>query len=222
MFLPKAKKYFTSNLKEYLDNLKKIFNSIQEVSNSDVIIDSSKSPVYSYLLSLLDDVDLYVIHLIRDPRGVAYSRQKKMIQPDKSNLLYMECYSSFKSSLLWDVRNITSEIMWGSKHEHYLKLKYEDFIENPKNIVLQILKMLNLSPSKLPFISDDEVELGMNHSVWGNPSRFKVGKVKLKIDNEWKEKLNTKDRLISSVVTFPLLLKYGYSKLFEKRQSEED
>ena len=89
-------------------------------------------------------------------------------------------------------------------------IKYEDFASEPKAVVNKILDFISESRALTPFISSNEIELGINHSAWGNPSRFKIGKVELKIDNEWKNKLNTFDKFISTVCTFPLLLKYGY------------
>ncbi|OGI20922.1 MAG: hypothetical protein A3B68_01765 [Candidatus Melainabacteria bacterium RIFCSPHIGHO2_02_FULL_34_12] len=210
ILFPNAKNIFSKKLEKYINNLQKLFDSMSKSTNSNVIIDSSKSTVYSYILSLLDNVDLYFIHLIRDPRGIAYSRQKRLIQPDKERIIYMEQYGPFRSSLMWDVRNLTSEILWRKDNSHYLMLRYEDFINYPKETIKNILKLINEENKNLPFISDTEVNLNTNHSVWGNPSRFKTGVVKLKLDEEWKEKLKPIDKIISTLITLPLLKKYNY------------
>lgn len=212
LLLPGSKKILKENLKEYIGNLDKLFDSISKITNSEVIIDSSKTTISSFILSLLDNVDLYLIHLVRDPRGIAYSRQKKLVQPDKSQVTYMEQFSPWRSSLMWNARNVISELLWRNK-PNYLMLRYEDFIGNPKGTIEDILKFTNETDKDLSFISGSEVDLNLNHSVWGNPSKFKVGKVKLKIDDEWKVKLNTKDKLISTISTLPLLMKYDYKIL---------
>ncbi len=215
IFLPGVKSFINSNLSFYIKNHGKLLNTLSNVSNSRVIIDTSKSPIYGLLLSQIEEVDPYFIHLVRDPRGIAYSRQKKMlVQPDENRPLVMKQENPVLSSLLWNLRNTAAEHLCKNMKNKYLFFKYDDFILNPKATITKILSLVNEETSSLPFISDYEVKLGANHSVWGNPNRFESGIVKLKLDEEWKEKLNKKDRLISTLITFPLLRKYGY-KLIE-------
>lgn len=207
--LPGGEQYFKSKALS-VPEMEKLFIGIHEISNSRVIVDTTKSPVYGYLLSLMDNLDVYVIHLVRDPRGIAYSRKKKMLQPDKEQEIYIERFNSFDSSIKWDVRNIFSEFLWEKNRNKYLMIRYEDFIAKPKEIISEILNFISESDASMPFTSDNEVELSVNHSVWGNPSRFKKGKIELKPDNEWKTKLTGFDRFISTACTFPLLSRYGY------------
>ena len=58
MFMPWAKKHFSTSLNIYLNNLQKLFNGIKDSTASKVIIDSSKSTVYGYLLSIMENIDL--------------------------------------------------------------------------------------------------------------------------------------------------------------------
>ena len=207
--LPFGEKYFKSHALS-LPEVEKLFLSIQEITGCKVIVDTTKSPLWGYLLSLMDNLDVYVIHLVRDPRGIAYSRKKKIIQPDKEKTIYLERFNSFDSSLKWNVRNLLSESLWEKNKDKYLMVRYEDFARKPKMVVSTILDFISESDVSIPFTSENEVELSINHSAWGNPSRFKTGKIELKADDEWQNKLNSFDRLISTACTFPLLLKYGY------------
>jgi hypothetical protein len=209
-FLPLGNEYFKNQLGFYMDIVKKLFESIITTTNSKIIVDSTKAILYSYLLSLMDDIELHVLHIIRDPRGVAFSRQKKKIQPDSEEVIYMHQSGILKSSMLWDIRNFATEFSWGKSLKSYTKIRYEDFVGKPKMTFTKILETVGESSSKLPFISDNEIELKKNHTVWGNPSRFKTGIVKLKLDEEWRTKMKPSDRLITTFLTFPLLLRYGY------------
>lgn len=210
-FLPMADKIFVSRLGAYLEHVKKLFSSIWSVTGSRVIVDSSKSSLYGYALSLINEIDVYVVHLIRDPRGVAYSRQKTMLQPNNGEEVYMQKFSTFDSSLIWDIRNIATESYWKSKPKKYLMIRYEDFASHPKKTVSKVLDFIGESPSLSPFIADNKIEIKSNHSVWGNPSRFKTGLVELKLDEEWKHKMGKLDKFVSTALTLPWLLKYGYS-----------
>ena len=215
-FLPSGEKYFKSHAAS-LPEVEKLFLSIQDVTNCKVIVDTTKSPLWGYLLSLMDNLDIYAIHLVRDPRGIAHSRQKKMIQPDKEKKIYIEQFNSFDSSLKWNVRNLLSEYLWKGKKDKYLMIRYEDFTREPKAILSEILRFVSEPDASTPFVSEKVVELNINHSVWGNPSRFKTGKIELKIDNEWKSKLNVFDKFVSTACTLPLLLKYGYQITSEEK-----
>ncbi len=210
IFFPAGRKSINSHLKSYIENQEKLFDALKDITGSRVIIDSSKSPFYGYLLTQVKNIDLYFIHLIRDPRGIAFSRQKKLVQPDNTQETFMQTYSSLSSSLLWNIRNLVSEKLCKELKNKSMTLHYSDFVKDPKGTVKNILELIDEHPSKLPFTSDDEVTLGTNHSVWGNPVRFQNGTVKIKSDEEWREKLNKKDKLISTLITLPFLIKYGY------------
>lgn len=213
LLLPIAKNFFLSRLQSYVKNLERLFYAIQEITRTNVIIDSSKSSFYGYLLSKLTNVDLYTIHLVRDPRGIAYSRQKRVIEPDPNETIYMKQYNSITNSLMWNIRNLSCELLWKKSKTKCIMIRYEDFISNPKETISSILGLVKEKSSDCPFTSHDEVKLGENHTIWGNPTRFQKGTVKLKLDEEWKEKLNKKDKIFSVALTFPLFVRYGYKVL---------
>ena len=52
------------------------FESIRAVSGEPVIVDSTKSPVRAFALGMIPGIDLYVVHLVRDGRGVIASLRK--------------------------------------------------------------------------------------------------------------------------------------------------
>jgi hypothetical protein len=70
--LPRRETILASRLQDYLVGLEKLYQGIRAYTGSKVIIDSSKSLLYGYLLGMLPTIDLYVLHIVRDPRGVAY------------------------------------------------------------------------------------------------------------------------------------------------------
>ena len=70
------------NIEAYRRILTKLYCAIQSVSGSQVIVDSSKGPRYAMLLNEIPEIDLRVVHLVRDSRGVVYSWQKKHVKPE--------------------------------------------------------------------------------------------------------------------------------------------
>jgi Sulfotransferase family len=202
-FLPNSQSKLKSRLEDYRVILDKLYRAIHEVTGSRVIVDDSNHPGYAYTLSMMSNIDLYIIHLIRDPRATAYSwsqRQKKGLGT----------YSIRDNALGWTMRNIVTESLAGTVSGKYLRIFYEDFAAQPKSTIERILHKIDEQPSQLPFISENEVKLGISHSVFGNPNRTDSGAIKIKLDDEWKQKIDKTARRKVTTLTFPLLLKYGY------------
>jgi hypothetical protein len=202
-FLPHGQAKIKSRLQDYHVILDKLYRAIRDVTGSRVIVDDSNHPGYAYTLSMMPEVDLYIIHLIRDPRATAYSwsqRKKKGLGT----------YSIRDNSLGWGIRNIVTESLAEKVKGKYLRLFYEDFASQPRLTIERILDLLNEQPEQLPFISENEVQLGVSHSVFGNPNRTNSGAIAIKLDDEWKRKLDKSDNQTVTMLTFPLLIKYGY------------
>jgi hypothetical protein len=71
--------------------------------------------------------------------------------------------------------------------------------------------MVGRPNAPLDFIRGTEVQLAPTHSVSGNPVRFAHGPVSLRIDDAWKRELAANARKITTILTLPLLTRYGYS-----------
>ena len=53
--------------------------------------------------------------------------------------------------------------------------------------------------------------MGPVHALAGNPSRFKDGPIEIRRDDRWKTDQPRGQRAIVSLLTWPLLRRYGYS-----------
>lgn len=73
--------WFTTNLKAYQKQLLHLYQAVQETSGCRFIVDSSKNPAYAKILAEIPQVKLYVVHLVRDSRGVAFSLSKRKQRP---------------------------------------------------------------------------------------------------------------------------------------------
>lgn len=209
MLAPLGKSLTRARLDGYLESLGRLYRGIQEETGSRVIVDSSKLPSYGYVLDMVPGVDLYVVHLVRDSRAVAYSWLRKKFQPDTES--FLERHSVFESPVVWSVWNSVSEVFWRQSPERYLRLRYEDFVDQPQEAIGRILGLVRENVTQLPFTEGREVELGVNHTVAGNPSRFETGRVELRLDEEWKSRMKRSDRLVVTALSAPLLWRYGYS-----------
>ncbi|GIU00844.1 sulfotransferase family protein [Sulfurovum sp. TSL6] len=199
------------DLMEIINAYYELYKAILKTTGKKYVLDASKHPVFALLLSMHPDIELSVIHLVRDVRGVAYSWRKKKIRPEiTTHQELMPRYSVIRTAISWDVVNFIGNYV-GQQVNTYTLLRYEDIIQNPKNEISNILELLKLKDETNHIFMDEKtVQLNQNHTVSGNPMRFKTGEVNLRLDEEWKEKMNKKDQIITNVFTFPLLKKYRY------------
>ena len=196
-------------LEKLLLNYRRLYEAIGSVTDSRVIVDSSKEPAHGYAMSLVPGIDFRVLHLIRDPRAAAYSWLKKKPQPDSEEIEHMVRFSPTKSSALWDSWNASAEALWRHTPQEYLRVRYEDFVADPRKSFERILRLVGVT-AELPLAGEREVRLGVSHTVSGNPNRFDTGSVELRPDHEWISRMRPRDRTLVTALTFPLLPHYGY------------
>jgi len=195
---------------EYQELLASLYRALHDQTNCRVIVDSSKSPVYARLLGRVPELDVYVIHLVRDPRATAYSWSRVKPLPDFSDDRSMIRQTALVSARRWLRWQVGIELLWNRRQGRYLLLRYEDFVRNPQASLERILNLVEETPQTLPFVDENAVRLSQTHSVSGNPTRFKTGVVELRHDQEWLDRIRKVDRLSVTALTWPLLLRYRY------------
>jgi Sulfotransferase family len=209
MLAPRGERVLKERLEKLLMNYGRLYDAIASVTGSRVVVDSSKEPAHGYAMSMVPGVDFRVVHLIRDPRAAAYSWLKKKPQPDSEEIEHMVRFSPAKSSALWDTWNASAETLWRRTPERYLRLRYEDFVAEPRKSLARILGLVGVT-AELPLAGEREVRLGVSHTVSGNPNRFETGAVELRPDQEWVSSMSPRDRALVTALTLPLLKHYGY------------
>jgi hypothetical protein len=194
--------------------LSDVYRATAQLTGVRVVVDSSKTPATALLLSGMDSIDLYVVHVVRDPRAVAHSWQRHRPTFDPHRPEEMHRLGPVRSSLRWLGTNILAEAVGAKLPEgRYTRLRYETFVENPRAEIARLERFMGEKPAEEPFIDDHAVLLQPNHTVWGNRSRFRSGEVKLRRDEEWRKRASFSTLSIASAVTFPLLFRYDYPRL---------
>lgn len=186
-----------------------LLGAIQETTGSRVVVDSTKGPGYGSFLQREAGVELYVVHLVRDPRAVVNSRLRRASRHSSAP---REAPATF--ALIWDVWNAAIELVW--RRGRYLQLRYEDFVAHPEDAVRNIAAFVGeKSVDRLPFHSAATADVVLTHSVAGNRSRFLAGEVRIELDDEWRtaRRLGAADRLAVAALTWPLRVRYGYSRI---------
>jgi hypothetical protein len=200
---PKRQHQRHTRLQDYISVLSHLYPAIQATTQAQIIVDDSLHPGYAYTLSLVPNLELYLVHLVRDPRGCAYSWQKRQKQG-------LGTYTLSQSAFGWALRNLSIEVLRTCPSIQFLRLRYEDFVQNPPVAIRKILKQVGLESQPLPFVSDFEVNIGPTHSVFGNSNRMMTGLTEIRSDQVWKTKMSQLDKLKVVSLTWPFLAKYGY------------
>jgi hypothetical protein len=190
--------------------LERLYRAIQRVSGARVIVDSSKRWTYAVLLSLLPFADLRVVHLVRDSRAVAYSWAKNKESPAVVGGRLMPQRTPAQASRDWSIRNYSYDFLSG--FTHLSRLRYEDFVNDPTFYLAETLIRVGFDDEAggPPVVRGREISPSVDHTVSGNPSRFRTGTIELQPDEEWKVKIRGADKNVVTALTAPLLLKYGY------------
>lgn len=202
---------FGAELERYGEYLTRVFGAIREESGAKVVVDSSMSPPHGLVLRRIPGIDLRLVHLVRDARGVAHSSMKVVERPEITDGVdYMPTYSPLRSAARWLAANLTFEFLGRSVPD--LRVRYETFVRDPRGVLTAIADHvgLPLQPDDLSFISSHEVELAVNHTAAGNPMRFKTGTLPLRVDEAWRDGLAERDRRLVTAVAWPLLRRYRY------------
>lgn len=209
--LPRLSRHFRSKLAEYADVLERLYSAVASASGSEVIVDSTKRPGYGFVLRRAPGIDLRVVHLVRDSRGVAFSWTKRVQRPEVHDRVeYMPSYSSFWAGARWLVTNALFHLLRACGAEGP-RVRYECLMRAPHASLQRIAReALGHESAAVRVPGDPEWVTGPNHAVAGNPIRLKGKEITLRPDEEWRTKMTGRQRLVIVLLTWPLLLRYGY------------
>ena len=208
---PAAAPGYRGSLDRYTETLAHLYRAIRGVGSARAAVDSSKSPSTAFLLRRIPAIDLRVVHLIRDVRGVAYSWTKLVRRPDaRERELYMHQYHPVRMAARWLYRCALMDLLGTLQPQ--IAVHYEDMVRDAGGTLLRIASGLGLSatPESLRFVSNGTVTLRPNHTVMGNPIRLHVGPLPLRLDEEWRTAMPSLHRRLVTAVGWPMLMRYGY------------
>ncbi len=194
-----------SQFKDVIARFSGIYRIVSSENPQAVLLDSSKSPVFGYAISFLSEIELHVIHLIRDGRAVAHSWQREKYSPALEG--YLPMYHPAKSAFEWSFRNL---IALGLRFfsDSYSLVRYETLASDPVGVLSKLGKQIGIEPVRPE--EAGSFELLKNHTIGGNPMKFAGKQVSVKIDDEWKRAMKIRYRLIVGLLAFPCLLMFGY------------
>jgi len=214
---PAMRPAFRRALDEYMSYYQRIYAAIAEASGCSFIVDSSKHASLAFCLGRCQDLDLRIVHVVRDSRAVAYSWTKEVNRPDGAAGSYMTRYSPATSAVQWNVQNGAMHLL-ARTGTPILRVRYEDAARAPEAVLRGIAAFAGLAVAggALRFLGgagDDRwAEFRAAHTASGNPMRFTTGRIPIRCDESWRTAMPTGQRRIVTALTLPLLSHYGYAR----------
>ena len=197
-------------LDEYAGVLRDVYVAIASVSERPAVIDSTKIATHALVLRRAG-LALRVVHLVRDSRGVVFSWQKTVVRPDAADQPdVMLRYGSTTASVRYVLYNGYAHLL-GMLGLPYLLLRYEDVARDPEPALRAVLGLLGLVPDATPQGGSDGLRLRATHTIDGNPMRLQSGPVRVALDERWRREMPPRSRRWVTLLTAPLLLRYGYA-----------
>lgn len=197
---------------EYVGYYERLYAAALEVSGAGVVVDSSKFTALAYLLSHSRQVDLRLVHILRDPRAVAYSWTKVVRRPEVADAeAYMPRYSPAYMAILYAGHNVLLEAL-RLRGVRGVRVRYEDFAEDPLGQVSRVTTLGGLAFDESTIRGDGvrSLRLGTVHTVSGNPSRFQTGDIAVVRDEKWRTSMPRRQRWLVTLLTLPVLPFYRY------------
>jgi hypothetical protein len=214
---PAMRPAFRQALDEYTSYYLRTYQAIAQASGCSFITDSSKHASLAFCLGRCPDIDLRVLHVVRDSRAVAYSWTKKVNRPDAASATYMTRYSPATSAAQWNLQNGAMHLL-ARTGTPVLRVRYEDVARAPEATLRKIAAFAGLPADRpaLAFLggagSDRWAEFGAAHTASGNPMRFTTGRIPIRRDESWRTAMPAGQRRMVTALTLPLLSRYGYAR----------
>jgi len=203
---------FGTRLREYLEYYERLYAAARTVSGCSVIVDSSKFTSLAYILSHSERLDLSLVHILRDPRAVAYSWTKVVKRPEIAGQdVYMPRFSpAYMSSLYVGHHALLEVLRW--RGVPGVRVRYEDFVERPIQELRRVASLggFDVDERAVRGATDGTLRLETVHTVSGNPSRFQTGNVSLRRDEAWRAGMPRRQRALVTLMTAPSMLGYRY------------
>ncbi|MDO8480152.1 MAG: sulfotransferase [Candidatus Rokubacteria bacterium] len=179
---------------EYLRRYNQTFiELVLQFNSASVFLDSSKDPIRIKYLADIPSLQLQVVHLVRDGRGVVNSARKNLGMP------------AHEASVEWrethlEIERVTKRFCDG----RVLRLRYEDLCTDPDGVLTSIFAFIGVVGT---IKASQAIERKMH--VLGNRLRLK-GVLPIRLDESWRHEMSGSDLAAFASLAGSLNNKYGY------------
>ena len=131
--------------KDYLAAMREVIVAVAAHTGCRVMLDTSKDPATALAFDLLDGVELFLLNLVRDPRAVAVSWQRRKGSPR----------NTLQRVVDWKRRQRRLENWRPALGARYLTLRYEDLAATPAATVRAVAERCGIPLPDDLFVEPD-------------------------------------------------------------------
>jgi hypothetical protein len=187
---------------EYCIHVAGVFRAISTASKCDIIVDEAKRPTRALALLRCPGIDLRIIHLVRDPRGVIWSQKKRTVEHKYK--------SPVTAALHYSSKNLMSLLVQlAAPRGTVIRVRYEDLVRTPGEELRRIGQFLGLSMDLLIDRIEAGAPLQVPYLLDGNRIR-RQNEIRLRFDDTWRKNQGLWDSLVAVLFTLPFFVLFGY------------
>ena len=212
--LLRKRRDLSPRFQEYAESTRILFEVIRDVGGKPIVVDSSKNPVRALALSKVPGIDLRLVHLTRDGRGLVSSLSRSWRKDEEVGVTRdIKARPVWRTAVFWLAVNLLSGwVRWQLAPKKSIRVRYESLVTNPKGVLGEIGRLVNvdLAPVANAISRGDAIAVG--HNVAGNRLRMSRS-VRLRPQaGQWKNMLSHEQQQLSWLLMGWLLRHYGYKK----------
>jgi hypothetical protein len=198
---------------ECLRQTQATYQAIADATGKRVIIESSKNPLRAKLLCLTPGLDVRMVHMVRDVRGVVWSRMKPFAKSKEGGVPRdMKPKPIHLATGYWMFMNFLSErVRRAFPDQPSTRIHYEDFVTSPEQTLKEIGKTAGLDYSLVAQRLAAGDAMAPGHLYAGNRVRT-AGPITLRSDMEWMKRLTPGQQRLTWLLAGHQLRQYGYHR----------
>jgi hypothetical protein len=196
---------------QYATRLEALVRSIANQSGKRIVVDTSKGATrgWAYLEAQSPTLDVKVLHVVRDGRGVVLSRKNREARVEKTG--GYKPHAALRYSLLWMGANLSYVLLFGLRRDRYLRLRLEDITRDPDRAFDRIGKFLGIDLSEVRNRVRAGEAFPVVHVIAGNRLRLS-GEVRMRPEaTDWSSQLPPRDQRLFSLVAGWTARLFGYT-----------
>lgn len=199
--------------------------SIAETSNAPYVLDPSKECARGlFLARFLPQTK--IIHLVRNPEGLAASQLWRMrgghgfsTMGREFRALNMRFPFIGLSAINWTLEYMLGEVVRLLAPDRVLRMRYEDLCADPRRELERIERFIGSDLQEVIRAVEARAELPVGHSFAGNPMRLKktfVFRPELR-----KPSLPTRYQALTRLFSWPMMARHGYPVVTSQGAAQE-
>jgi hypothetical protein len=206
-----ARKRPDIDLEYYASSTQALIRALHEVTGVSYIVDASKSPTRALLLAGIPEIDLTIVHLVRDCRAVAWSLSKEAKADPRSGVeREFRSVNIGRTVAAWSAHNLAGTVVATASRAKHVVVRYGDFVLNPEESLRAVAAVSGVEMAEAIQCVSSGNPISGAHVIAGNRLRMSGPQV-IRPDFEWQSKLPVWKQLAIGMVTSPIAWLCGYS-----------